>query len=331
MRTDRSRGFTLVELLVVIAIIGILIALLLPAVQAAREAARRSQCTNNLKQIGLAVHNFHDTLRAFPPLACGSERWSFWVAILPYMEQRPLYDQMGQYSSTGGQYPFGVALSDSWWNGLPQELRDGMATIRTYQCPSRHSGKAVVQTTDVGYNGPVGDYVVAIAYSDDGNWTNLSGWWNHHNPDPNHIAKQYQAIRTGQIDGYNPDQVSRCKGRDDMAWIKDGTSNAILVGEKHVMIGAEGRCNSGEAHDCPWTYSAGNWREYGIGRAVQTGIAMPTQGGGADATVGFGSAHPGTCNFLMGDGSVKGVSQSTSNWIMWLLGNVRDGNPLPQF
>ncbi len=92
------RGFTLVELLVVIAIIGILVALLLPAVQSAREAARRMQCSNNLKQMGLAVHNFHDALNGSPPVHIdepgGSRKGSTWCAvILPYLEQTSLYQQ----------------------------------------------------------------------------------------------------------------------------------------------------------------------------------------------------------------------------------------------
>ena len=100
-RVDRAHGFTLVELLVVIAIIGILIALLLPAVQAAREAARRSQCTNNLKQVGLALHNYHDTFKTFPsgniedtvPAdGIGAYRTNAWVRILPFIEQQAAYD-----------------------------------------------------------------------------------------------------------------------------------------------------------------------------------------------------------------------------------------------
>lgn len=103
----KKRGFTLVELLVVIAIIGILVALLLPAVQAAREAARRTQCVNNLKQLGLACHNFHDTYKHFPMSANQKQfagpggptdyndnrnRWSYLVVLLPFIEQQPLYD-----------------------------------------------------------------------------------------------------------------------------------------------------------------------------------------------------------------------------------------------
>src|SRR5512142_3179087 len=92
-RTTSTRGFTLIELLVVIAIIGVLIALLLPATQSAREAARRAQCINNLKQIGLALHNYHDRNGQFPPAVIGpsnvppERQFSWMVALLPYMEQ----------------------------------------------------------------------------------------------------------------------------------------------------------------------------------------------------------------------------------------------------
>lgn len=105
----KRHGFTLVELLVVIAIIGILIALLLPAVQQAREAARRMQCTNNLKQLGLAMHNYHDTYQALPARVGGTEtnlkRLSGWIGILPFIEEKPLYDRIA--SGDGTMPPFG--------------------------------------------------------------------------------------------------------------------------------------------------------------------------------------------------------------------------------
>src|SRR5262245_9143676 len=96
MRTDLCRwrkGFTLVELLVVIAIIGMLIALLLPAVQAARESGRRTSCQNNLRQMGVGIHNYHDTKRLLPPSRRGPQHATWFVLILPYAEQNALYDQ----------------------------------------------------------------------------------------------------------------------------------------------------------------------------------------------------------------------------------------------
>src|SRR5688500_19565009 len=113
MKRLRSRGFTLIELLVVIAIIAILIALLLPAVQQAREAARRTQCKNNLKQLGLALHNYHDTYNVFPPRQTGSghintgrQRMAIsgFVSLSPFFEQKPLYDRI-------------MAAQDHPWNG----------------------------------------------------------------------------------------------------------------------------------------------------------------------------------------------------------------------
>ena len=127
----RKHGFTLIELLVVIAIIAVLIALLLPAVQQAREAARRTQCKNNLKQTGLALHNYHDTFNQFPSAfgnqtvnSSGGERWghSQWVSLLPYFDQAPLFNQ------------WNFLANDEGWGGNQNISRD--AKIPTLKCPS---------------------------------------------------------------------------------------------------------------------------------------------------------------------------------------------------
>jgi prepilin-type N-terminal cleavage/methylation domain-containing protein/prepilin-type processing-associated H-X9-DG protein len=142
----RRIAFTLVELLVVIAIIGILIALLLPAVQAAREAARRTQCTNNLKQIGLGFHNYHDVHKTFPPEAIRdptSQRWAWGTMILPFMEQRGLYDTINP-TQYGPRDAFGVQPNhdavamrvDAFLCPSDDNLRDGRAwyfTASTYR------------------------------------------------------------------------------------------------------------------------------------------------------------------------------------------------------
>ena len=98
-----TRAFTIVELLVVIAIIGVLVGLLLPAVQQAREAARRSTCVNNLKQIGLAIHTFHDSQNGLPPLAIGQGGASMWVLIWPYAEQQVAYDTLAGGNNAGSE------------------------------------------------------------------------------------------------------------------------------------------------------------------------------------------------------------------------------------
>ena len=169
----RRAGFTLVELLVVIAIIGVLVALLLPAVQAAREAARRSSCGNNLKQLGIALHNFHDVNLSFPPGAVDDDTMSLgWgAAILPFMEQQPLYQRIDAVFApatpavAGDPKPNMLLKSlnihpniDSWaagptQAGQPWDNRNAahQTTIETFLstffCPSSASGGLTTTTT----------------------------------------------------------------------------------------------------------------------------------------------------------------------------------------
>ncbi|QDV66513.1 hypothetical protein Poly24_01990 [Rosistilla carotiformis] len=152
MKQSRS-AFTLVELLVVIAIIGILVGLLLPAVQAAREAARRMQCSNSMKQLGLALHNYHDTHGSFVPRATGTTSGTFQnngrlnglIPLMPFYEQGPMYDQIA--AGDGTRPPFGGNTWDSWtpWNVAPEMLH----------CPSDNfSGN---QTNHFNYRFSLGD------------------------------------------------------------------------------------------------------------------------------------------------------------------------------
>lgn len=148
---SRSRGFTLVELLVVIAIIGILVALLLPAIQAAREAARRAQCVNNLKQLAVALHNYHDALLVFPAghtLRSSNlgDRFTWPIALWPYLEQQALYDQVDFRSDLGGCYTWNTPIM--------------LTALPAFQCPSDgqseygHSCRvrnSYVSNTGIGY------------------------------------------------------------------------------------------------------------------------------------------------------------------------------------
>lgn len=134
-RLTAARGFTLIELLVVIAIIAVLIALLLPAVQQAREAARRTQCKNNLKQIGLSLHNYHDSFNVFPPTFCvgpgGGGEWSIHARILPYADQANMYnaiDFSSNYNQTTAAFPNGIKTMRVPFMICPSDPKDRMRT-----------------------------------------------------------------------------------------------------------------------------------------------------------------------------------------------------------
>ncbi|MDR0337297.1 MAG: DUF1559 domain-containing protein, partial [Planctomycetaceae bacterium] len=174
------RAFTLVELLVVIAIIGLLIGLLLPAVQTAREAARKMQCSNNLKQIGLAVHHFHDTYNALPPSSIFNQKPSFWALIYPYIEQQSLYEMMHTITNNPAatdppnKAPFvlnGTSATNTpaWFNnGLKESQRQEFGSVSIIKCPSRRSGikytNEVIEGTIRAGNGPRGDYVIVSSF-----------------------------------------------------------------------------------------------------------------------------------------------------------------------
>ena len=203
-RRRASRGFTLVELLVVIAIIGILIALLLPAVQAAREAARRAQCSNNLKQFGIAMHTYHNTFNCFPPgfmvidhqgqVAGG---WAWGVFLMPFIEQSQLKDTL---SVT--QYTLSQVVSD------PALLPMLQMQLPVFKCPS--SSMEPLRE----FHGP-GSEMVAAA-----NYTCCRGFYRYSGNV--HLQKQNNGVFYGQ---------SATRIRD----IRDGTSNTFAIGERTVL------------------------------------------------------------------------------------------------
>ncbi|MGL6194587.1 MAG: DUF1559 domain-containing protein [Thermoguttaceae bacterium] len=351
-----QRGFTLVELLVVIAIIGILIALLLPAVQAAREAARRMSCSNNLKQVGLAIHNFHDAKKGLPPTAVCIGRPSFWGLLYPYIEQQSLYSRLCHED-------FDTVTSNSaWWNGtdeIPEQYRlteadrKGFGSVPGYRCPSRRSGTATTTgftngTYTQGHGpepgpGPQGDY--AVVYISD--YAVGGQWWDAANGlDQNNINPCRGPIRPSVTP--DPSKLQNWETRDDFSWWKDGTSNQFVVGEKHIPASLIGQCSpSGttgwedQSGDCSYLASGG-WRTGPMGRTVVYGwrsdreipngnelpLASPnyTSPNRWLNGYGFGSSHAGTCLFLLGDGSVRSVSNTTPVFpILFSLSHVRDG------
>ncbi len=221
--SDR-RGFTLVELLVVIAIIGVLVALLLPAVQAAREAARRSSCANNLKQIGIAVHNYHDTYLVLPVggvqpgSCCGTPSAAGWgIFILPFMEQKPLYDQ----------YDFNT------WNDQSRNTANTFVTtqfVKTYICPSDVNTNRLEKPASgpgSGLDYAPGSYRAVAGISDGDNWmdANEGDAYTNNNRGPIYTIGGTHNGMTGSNHNF--------KG-ENLGGILDGTSNTLLAGEYHT-------------------------------------------------------------------------------------------------
>jgi prepilin-type N-terminal cleavage/methylation domain-containing protein/prepilin-type processing-associated H-X9-DG protein len=296
VRTRAARcGFTLIELLVVIAIIAILIALLLPAVQQAREAARRTQCKNNMKQIGLALHNYHDTFLVFPPgyvyvnengqspEAINPQGWNWvgWmVRVMPFVEQTALYNAI--------QAAGAMDQNQNWMQIT--EFTDELATtpLAVYRCPTDTMGPVNTRR---------------------GNWG----------------TSNYGCVNGGDFartDGNPPyTGIMFVNSSVDIGDIADGTSNTAMVGEREITTP---RKNRGI-----WPGATNNIAWYDIGGVMKNhpnnSLNSPT-GGAA-----FSSMHVGGAHFLFADGHVQFLSENmdTSDWER--LGKRADGEVLGEF
>ena len=359
-RSGNRHAFTLVELLVVIAIIGILIALLLPAVQAAREAARRMQCSNNLKQMGLGIHNFHDSRKALPPSNFFDlNRSTLFGFLFPYIEQAALFEIIEKsYEPGWGNY---VTWHNMWCDYLTTEQRNGLGSVSAYKCPSkRSSGIAIVYdpTKAEQRQGPQGDYayVVSVRGATADGADNL-GWWDHGTTSGpadlerrlSLVASPFQVARSTSgvwMDGSMTLKVS-------FGSVSDGLSNQIFVGEKHIPLGRVGRCdatvdtstghNQPNSGDCSYLIT-GVWRSPSSGRNVSsfddmnglppfTPLQFPIARAGdykeddfnPVRSYGFGSYHTGVCPFVFGDGSVQMISSTCPFNILEALSMMNDG------
>ena len=273
MRYLRNRGFTLVELLVVIAIIGILIALLLPAVQAAREAARRMQCSNNLKQLGLAMHNYHDTYQCFPPgfmvvdeLGNIGGGWAWAVFLMPFIEQSPLQDKL---SVT--KYSLGQVTSD------PELMPLLQTPLEPLKCPS--------STVE-----PLREYLGASGIMvSTANYMCCRGFFRYSGPV--HLEKPNNGVLFGQ---------SSVRFAD----IRDGTSNTIALGERTVLPVYADQ----PARWPSWCGPGGLSPTGGIGSTVSSSV-YDKMNHPTDIHL-FSSEHPGGANFGFADGSVHFLSET---------------------
>lgn len=274
----RTRGFTLIELLVVIAIIAILIAILLPAVQQAREAARRSSCKNNFKQVALALHNYHDTHRAFPIGAAisggcsgfsGSHMFSWGVHILPYIDQANIYNNLN-FSGTTPFVPANFTTSGC------------LSPIQPYLCPSNPQPDVVVNKAGA-FAGALPN---GMARTDIGGVADSISW----------KCNSGSGVRPTSVGNGVLYAISSVKMRD----IIDGTSSTLLVGEITGSLSQTGlNGNSYTGYDVFDTSSGVN--------SIDT---VPGGGTFAFRPQGFSSYHVGGCHFTLCDGSVRFLSEN---------------------
>ncbi|HBT75501.1 MAG TPA: hypothetical protein DEB39_00935 [Planctomycetaceae bacterium] len=361
-RANRE-AFTLVELLVVIAIIGTLVALLLPAVQAAREAARRMQCGNHLKQYGLAVHSFANAKNDYvPPVVTAEGGPSIWVILMPYYEQSALYE-LYLRTAYGGMR----VTNNQWWSGadtwpgdepMIEEHRKSFASVSIATCPSRRSQSQGRTDSGVGDrigNGACNDYATVITMKQDGTnstaydsvvtLNSVTRYWRQRFRQPEDADYFVGPFRAGIIPAI-PDGMKNWEPRDTMAWWSDGTSNQIIFGEKHIPMGLLQTCaNDWDADytfaDCQY-FSADGTNEIHIGRVAATnltfgmitrnpGVAAEPQSGqtvnryNAESNFSFGSYHPGVSHFVLGDGAVRAFNVNMIQLAVCRLCDVGDG------
>jgi prepilin-type N-terminal cleavage/methylation domain-containing protein/prepilin-type processing-associated H-X9-DG protein len=297
-RRRGARGFTLIELLVVIAIIAVLIGLLLPAVQAAREAARRIQCVNNMKQLALGFHNYHDQNNKFITSESWSgdstfnsalprKAWGWRVSLLPFIEQAPLYNALNTNMCV--------------WNAQNTTVYD--ENINAYHCPSDPKVDLRVDT-GAGNNSPLYNGDVYMHYA---SYAGNAGTWFNENPPGGATGQANVALGAANSNG-----VIYQGGRIGINDITDGTSNTILLGEwpfgKLVNYWNQ------------WHW----WVGYNPGDATFTTayVLNPRQSvngecaGAAGVNTSYvedgcaGSYHPGGANFAMCDGSVRFIKDT---------------------
>lgn len=289
MRRLKS-GFTLVELLVVITIIGVLIALLLPAVQAAREAARRMQCSNNLKQVGLGLVNYENAHGTFPPPAIHSNQLSWHVLVLPFTEQTALYDT--------------IKFTAGFYCTPPRPQAAYPFRIGGYLCPSN---------TQEEHSQATGSSVQYESY--DGKMAYTAHYLGVLGPRGfNEYRGQDYPLVTNGIDGYSDQGAFLDPTGCPIAYIKDGASNTYLVGEYSRL---------GTTYHRAWI--RGTYRPEIIFYGATT-VYYPINSGISTSWgyLTFGSEHPGGCLFAMCDGSVQFVSESITN-VVYLASASRDG------
>lgn len=294
-RPSGRLAFTLVELLVVIAIIGVLVALLLPAIQAAREAARRMQCTNNLKQIGLAIQNYHDTNKALPAARWQDKHATWFALIMPFLEASNEY-QLWDF--------------DEWYSS-PVNRKARRVYIPGYFCPSRRGGSG---------DGLLAPEVAVSVYTTQGSTGDYAGNAGRNvrgalaAPDPktgSRIPDDFGVIVTPSCF-----EFGNCSSKNsDLSFrrIPDGLSNTFLAGEKHVPFELYAIADSPDDSIYEGDFIQNHTRA--AGTLVPPAQSADYAGNAPYWGSMFGSLHPGVILFAFCDGSVQSIPVSVDELV----------------
>ena len=307
-------AFTLIELLVVIAIIGILVGMLFPAVQQVREASRNTQCLNNIRQIGVAIHNYESSKRQIPPARAADGYLTWTVPLMPYIDGTNLHQGFDELAPYAMQHPDVVATP-----------------IDIYFCPSRRSAGDISVSETFGVPiGSLGDYAGNAGsekYFVPGD-PSYSGEWALFDVEVDGVFNSGYS-HANQIKPATLRLKSRPNGRYKLHDISDGLSSTVFVGEKSVHTGHQGE-PGGWGDGCiyngnePGTFM----RLGGIGLPIQMDAEFDPPGPGSIPT--FGSAHKTTCNFVFGDGSTRSISELIDEQVLHLLCSRMDGKTIPR-
>lgn len=333
-------AFTLVELLAVVAIIGVLVGLLLPAVQAAREAARQSQCSNNFKQVGIALHNHHDARGYFPPVTVTdsgtftASGWGWGSLILPYIEQADLYARINPqtvWGQPGADVIYTTFHNDTTRRPLIQ------TSIPTYLCPSDPAGRI----NDLLINN--GSNVL----------TATTGWGRS-----NYVISIHNGSFCCEgMPSFKGNGISFCNSRVKFKDVTDGTASTLAGGERVHRVPDGGKpdpADSGSPGLAPYHPRSSVWAgamEGGYTRPDQVPIGSTTQKRAprgvswlaaspfyglndfsvADAVKGYSSNHPGGASFVFSDGSVRFLDQTIDATTFQRLASRNDGRVIGSY
>ena len=347
---ERVRGFTLIELLVVIAIIAVLIALLLPAVQMAREAARRAQCRNNLKQIGLALANYESTYGVYPPDSMRSDdgwagnphrdqKWTMKVFLLPYLEQNAVYNSANLNFNAWGGGSGNPSDDAGWWGGVNLTMK--RAKIEVYLCPSdTHYDHSRQEATSQNYapNGGTERFYNnwrsnGISYAPGWDWAICKPIGSSDIIDGTHSTAAFSEWIRGGMQGQGNDPVRRARAQADRLSVTWNAGGPPAYGGDTSGFAADDRYERGceASQDYQWDFKGENWYVANSGRGTGLGFSKRPNRKSCDAgwesfdtLMSTSSLHPGGVNVLFCDGSVRFVNDSVEQQVWWAIG-TRDG------